>query len=42
MKTPYRGVFIDGFDHIFCNNFVIILVKGNVGKPIFLCLHQAN
>ena len=35
MKTPYRSVFMDGFDHILCDNFVIILITGNVDKPFF-------
>ena len=35
MKRPYRGVCMEGFDHILGDNFVIILIKGNVDKPIF-------
>ena len=35
MKRPYRGVCMEGFDHILGDNFVIILTKGNVDKPIF-------
>ena len=35
MKRPYRGVWKEGFDHILCDNFVIILIKGKVDKPIF-------
>ena len=35
MKRPYRGVWKEGFDQIFCDNFVIILIKGKVDKPIF-------
>ena len=35
MKRPYRGVFMDGFDHILCDNFVVTLINGNVDKPIF-------
>ena len=42
MKRPCRGVCMEGFDHILCDNFVIILIKGNVDKPIFFCSHQAN
>ena len=42
MKRPYRGVCMEGFDHILGDNFVIILIKGKVDKPIFLCSHQAN
>ncbi|CAH3034302.1 unnamed protein product [Porites lobata] len=34
---PYRGVCMEGFDHILGDNFVIILIKGKVDKPIFLC-----
>ena len=30
MKRPYRGVCMEGFDHILGDNFVIILIKGNV------------
>ena len=26
---------MEGFDHILGDNFVIILIKGNVDKPIF-------
>ena len=33
---------MEGFDHILGDNFVIILIKGKVDKPIFLCSHQAN
>ena len=36
MKRPYRGVCMEGFDHILGDNFVIILIKGNGDKPIFL------
>ena len=42
MKRPYRGVCMEGFDHISGDNFVIILIKGKVDKPIFFCSHQAN
>ena len=35
MKRPCRGVCKEGFDHILGHNFVIILIKGNVDKPIF-------
>ena len=35
MKRPYRGVWKEGFDHILCDNFVVILTKGKVDKPIF-------
>ena len=35
MKRPYRGVCMEGFDHILGDNFVLILIKGNVDKPIF-------
>ena len=44
MKRPYRGVCMEAFDHILGDNFVIILIKRNVDKPIFFffCLPQAN
>ena len=32
MKRPYRGVCMEGFDHILGDSFVIILIKGNVDK----------
>ena len=35
MKRPYRGVCMEGFDHILGDNFVIILIKRKVDKPIF-------
>ena len=35
MKRPYRGVFMEGFDPILCDNFVVIFIKGDVDKPIF-------
>ena len=35
MKIPCRGVCKEGFDHILGRNFVIILIKGNIDKPIF-------
>ena len=35
MKRPYRGVCMEGFDHILGDNFVIILIKGKVDKPIY-------
>ncbi|CAH3176312.1 unnamed protein product, partial [Porites lobata] len=34
-NIPYRGVCMEDFDHILGDNFVIILIKGNVDKPIF-------
>ena len=42
MKRPFGGVCMEGFDHILGDNFVIILIKGKVDKPIFFCSHQAN
>ena len=44
MKRPYRGVCMEAFDHILGDNFVIILIKGNVDliSLFFFCLHQAN
>ena len=35
MKRTYRGVFMEGFDPILCDNFVVIFIKGDVDKPIF-------
>ena len=35
MKRPLRGVCKEGFDRILGHNFVIILMKGKVDKPIF-------
>ena len=35
MKRSCRGVCKEGFDHILGRNFVIILIKGNIDKPIF-------
>ena len=35
MKRPLRGVCKEGFDRILGHNFVIILIKGKVDKPIF-------
>ncbi|CAH3194436.1 unnamed protein product [Porites evermanni] len=34
---PFGGVCMEGFDHILGDNFVIILIKGKVDKPIFFC-----
>ena len=39
MKRPYRGVGMEAFDHILGDNFVIILIKGNVDKPIFFFVY---